>query len=113
VRNVVWLTADVHYCASHFYDPAQAQFTEFDGFWEFVSGPLHAGTFGPGILDNTFGPQVRFSSRQPGQAISGPWSTEQFFGSVRIAPETRVATVSHFNRDGKRLWSVNLEPARA
>ena len=113
VRNVVWLTADVHYCASHFYDPAQAQFTEFDGFWEFVSGPLHAGTFGPGILDNTFGPQVRFSSRQPGQAVSGPWSTEQFFGSVRIAPETRVATVSHFNRDGKRLWSVNLEPARA
>ncbi len=113
VRNVVWLTADVHYCASHFYDPAQAQFSEFDGFWEFVSGPLHAGTFGPGTLDNTFGPQVRFSSRKPGQAVSGPWSTEQFFGSVRIAPVTQVATVTHLNRDGQRLWSVDLEPVRA
>jgi alkaline phosphatase D len=37
VRNVVWLTADVHYCAAHFYDPAKAAFHDFDGFWEFVS----------------------------------------------------------------------------
>ncbi len=29
-------------------------------FWEFVSGPLHAGTFGPGAFDNTFGPQLKF-----------------------------------------------------
>lgn len=113
VRNVVWLTADVHYCASHFYDPARARFTDFDGFWEFVSGPLHAGTFGPGILDDTFGPQVRFSSRMPGQAPSGPWSADQFFGSVRIDPVTRVASVAHFNRDGRRLWGVDLEPLRA
>jgi alkaline phosphatase D len=27
VRNVVWLTADVHYCAAHFYDPAKAPST--------------------------------------------------------------------------------------
>src|SRR5262249_36602610 len=33
VRNVVWLTADVHYCAAHFYDPARAVFHDFDGFW--------------------------------------------------------------------------------
>jgi len=31
---------------AHFYDPAKAQFTDFDAFWEFVSGPLNAGTFG-------------------------------------------------------------------
>ena len=24
--------------------------------WEFVSGPIHAGTFGPNELDDTFGP---------------------------------------------------------
>ena len=47
IRNIVWLTADVHYTAAHFYHPARAQFTEFDPFWEFVSGPLNAGTFGP------------------------------------------------------------------
>src|SRR6185436_4469207 len=35
IDNVVWITADVHYCAAHFYDPGRAQFKEFDPFWEF------------------------------------------------------------------------------
>jgi alkaline phosphatase D len=52
---VVWITADVHYCAAHYYDRAKAQFTDFDPFWEFVTGPLNAGGFGPGVLDNTSG----------------------------------------------------------
>jgi len=54
----VWLTADVHYTAAHWYDPSAAKFQQFDPFWEFVSGPIHAGTFGPGELDQTFGPQL-------------------------------------------------------
>src|SRR5258708_10388064 len=58
--NTVWLTAAVPYAAANFYDPTKAQFQDFDPFWEFVSGPLHAGTFGPNELDNTFGPEVRF-----------------------------------------------------
>ena len=28
VKNVVWLTADVHYCAAHYYDPRKAQFAD-------------------------------------------------------------------------------------
>ena len=48
VRNVVWITGDVHYAAAHHYHPERARFTDFDPFWEFVAGPLHAGTFGPG-----------------------------------------------------------------
>ena len=60
VTNTVWLTADVHYAAAHYYNPDKAQFQDFEPFWEFVSGPLHAGTFGPNELDNTFGPEVRF-----------------------------------------------------
>ena len=67
VRNTVWLTADVHYTAAHYYNPDKAQFQEFDPFWEFVSGPFHAGTFGPNELDNTFGPEVRFI-KAPGAA---------------------------------------------
>ena len=59
IVNTVWLTADVHYAAAHYYNPDKAQFQEFDPFWEFVSGPLHAGTFGPNELDNTFGPEVQ------------------------------------------------------
>ena len=66
IRNTVWLTADVHYTAAHYYDPNKAGFQDFDPFWEFVSGPLHAGTFGR-TLDNTFGPQVVLP-KAPGQA---------------------------------------------
>ena len=44
VRNVLFVTADVHYAAAHRYDPARATYTDFDPFWEFVAGPLHAGT---------------------------------------------------------------------
>ncbi len=40
IGNVVWLTADVHYAASHYYDPSRARFPAFTPFWEFVSGPL-------------------------------------------------------------------------
>jgi phosphodiesterase/alkaline phosphatase D-like protein len=60
IANTVWLTADVHYTAAHYYNPDKAQFQDFEPFWEFVSGPLHAGTFGPNELDNTFGPEVKF-----------------------------------------------------
>ena len=73
IANVVWLTADVHYTAAHYYDPNRAQFQEFTPFWEFVSGPLNAGTFGPGELDNTFGPQVAFQKAPPeGQPTCRP-----------------------------------------
>ena len=61
IHNVVWLTADVHYTAAHRYDPSRAVFRDFLPFWEFVSGPLNAGTFGPGELDGTFGPQVVYA----------------------------------------------------
>ena len=42
VRNHVWLTADVHYCAAHHYHPDRAAFQDFEPFWEFVAGPLNA-----------------------------------------------------------------------
>jgi alkaline phosphatase D len=55
IRNTVWITADMHYTAAHYYDPNRAVLQDFDPFWEFVSGPIHAGTWDPGELDNTFG----------------------------------------------------------
>ena len=82
VRNVVWITADVHYCAAHHYDPVRARFTEFDPFWEFVAGPLNAGTFGPNTLDPTFGPEVRFVGIPAGMKPNRPPSDGfQFFGT--------------------------------
>ena len=78
----MWITADVHYTAAHYYDPNKAAFQDFDPFWEFVSGPIHAGTFGPNSLDNTFGPQlvyVRAPTKEQGQNLP-PSEGMQFFG---------------------------------
>jgi alkaline phosphatase D len=50
----------------------RAQFTDFRPFYEFVSGPLHAGGFGPTELDNTFGPRVVFTRHPGGRANTHP-----------------------------------------
>ena len=52
----------VHYAAALRYAPDKAAFTDFDPFWEFVAGPINAGTFGPNEVDMTFGPEVKFVS---------------------------------------------------
>lgn len=113
IANVVWLTADVHYAAAHYYDPNQAQFQDFTPFWEFVAGPLHAGTFGPNQLDNTFGPQVVFNSVPDDLKPNRPPSEGlQFFGSVRVDGKTEVMTVNLYNLEGAKLYGVDLEPTR-
>jgi alkaline phosphatase D len=111
VRNVVWITADVHYGAAHHYDPARAQGVDFDPFWEFVAGPAHAGTFAPAPLDATFGPEVRFSGVPKDLAPNRPPSEGlQFFGLLEIAPKARVLTVSLVNAAGTRVFSTELVP---
>ena len=111
VRNVVWLTADVHYCAAHYYDAAKAAFTDFDNFWEFVAGPLNAGTFGPNTLDGTFGPQVMFSKAPPaGQSNLSPFSGLQFFGEVNIHSQSAELTVNLRDIDGVSVYRKTLEP---
>jgi alkaline phosphatase D len=114
VRNTVWLTADVHYTAAHYYDPGKAQFQEFDPFWEFVSGPIHAGTFGPGDLDATFGPQlmyVKAPSKEQGQNLP-PSAGLQFFGQVQIDPNTEQMTVTLRDVADTVLWSKTLDPVK-
>ena len=109
VRNVVWITADVHYCAAHHYSPERASFTDFDPFWELVAGPINAGTFGPNALDATFGPEVVFSkvADYPNQS---PRGGNQFFGHVAIDEDGRL-TASLRDTAGTVLWSQELEPA--
>ncbi|MEZ4380262.1 MAG: alkaline phosphatase D family protein [Nannocystaceae bacterium] len=108
VKNLVFVTADVHYTAAHRYDPARAAFADFDPFWEFVSGPLHAGTFGPNALDPTFGPELRFiKAPPPGQGNLPPSAGYQFFGQIKIAA-SGLMTVTLRDREDAALWSIDL-----
>jgi alkaline phosphatase D len=112
VTNTVWLTADMHYTAAHHYDPSRAVFRDFQPFWEFVSGPLHAGTWAPGELDNTFGPKAMFQkgcSAEQGENLA-PCFGLQFFGRVDIDGQTEVMTVTLKDADNTDLWSIDIEP---
>jgi alkaline phosphatase D len=112
VRNTVWLTADMHYTAAHYYDPNAAAFQDFEPFWEFISGPLHAGTWQPQQLDNTFGPRAVFQKGcgegEPDDLA--PCFGLQFFGHVAIDGATEVMTVTLKDVDNQDLWSVRIEP---
>ena len=113
VQNVVWLTADVHYTAAHHYHPDRAAFKEFSPFWEFVSGPLHAGTFGQLSLDDTLGPEVKFSKTPTAaQGVNLPPSAGlQFFGLVDIDHVSQSMTVRLMDRSDRELYRKILAPS--
>ena len=109
IRNVVWVTGDVHYCAAHEYHPSRAKFTDFDPFWEFVAGPLNAGTFAPNPLDATFGPEVKFTGTDAATQPNRPPSAGlQFFGTLAISAKTRALTAKLHDLSGRTLYTVEL-----
>ncbi|TIW08080.1 MAG: alkaline phosphatase, partial [Mesorhizobium sp.] len=115
ITNTVWLTADVHYTAAHYYNPDKAQFQDFNPFWEFVSGPLHAGTFGPNDFDMTLGPELKFikaPTAEQGQNLP-PSAGLQFFGLVDIDGATEQMTVRLMDRDDNELYKVTLDPVQS
>ena len=110
IKNVVWLTADVHYTAAHFFDPVKAKFSDFSPFWEFVSGPLNAGSFGPNKVDATFGMQVVYQ-KGPEVQNTAPSAGLQFFGQVDIDPKTRAMTVTLKDLTGAAMYTKTLPAA--
>lgn len=106
VRNTVWLTADVHYTAAHRYTPERAGIAA-DPFWEFVSGPAHAGAGPVSPLDPTFAPEAVFT-RAPASGSVGPAGGFQHFGEVTIAGGR--LRVDLRDQDGASLWSTTLDP---
>jgi alkaline phosphatase D len=111
IKNVVFLTGDVHYCAAHHYSPERAAFTDFNPFWEFVAGPINAGSFGPNTLDGTFGPRVEF--QQAGPPLGSPRSGDhQYFGHVDVAGDGSEFTVKLINANGAVQYTKTLTPQR-
>jgi alkaline phosphatase D len=112
IKNTVWFTADVHYTAAHHFHPDRASFKNFDPFWEFVSGPIHAGNGNVNRIDKTFGPEVVFAKgRGAGPTFSGgPADGLQFFGHVAIDGASEIMTVTLKDVGDNSLWSTRLEP---
>ncbi len=112
IDNIVWLTADVHYAAAHFYDPTQAASKDFLPFWEFVAGPLNAGSFGPNTTDGTFGPQVAFYKAPAADQVNlSPYAGLQFFGQVDIDRNSKALNVQLKDINGDTVFSKTIPAA--
>jgi alkaline phosphatase D len=84
VRNVVWITADVHYAAAHHFDPARGTGTQFDPFWGVRGRSDSAEELRPEPARSTFGPEVRFQWVPPADRQDlGPWDGLQNFRHAR------------------------------
>ncbi|MQA81095.1 MAG: alkaline phosphatase [Streptosporangiales bacterium] len=112
IRNVVWLTTDVHYTAAHHFDPERAAFKDFDPFWQFVSGPLNSGGFPAVAIDTSFGCEQVFV-KAPTEANVSPATEYQFFGQVSIDGHSRRLTVRLRDNSARVLWSKELQPHRS
>jgi alkaline phosphatase D len=109
ITGTVWLTADVHHTSAQHYDPARAAFTDFEPFWEFVTGPLNAGAFPASELDGTFGPQ-RVFVKAPTRANVSPAEGYQFYGEVEIDGDGGELTVRLREIGGAVLFTKTLQP---
>ncbi|MFE9836930.1 alkaline phosphatase D family protein [Streptomyces sp. NPDC005551] len=111
ITGTVWLTADVHHTSAQHYRPERAAFTDFEPFWEFVSGPLNAGAFPATALDGTFGPDRVFVKAPTASNVS-PAGGYQFFGEVDIDGGSGELTVRLREQDGTVLFTKVLQPGR-
>lgn len=95
IRNVVWLSTDIHVARFFSYDPNN------DGtpdFYEFISGPLSAITGNLDPLDHTFHPTILYEE------------TNFFnFGVVRVDGKSGALTVEIRDQEGKVHHALTLK----
>jgi alkaline phosphatase D len=95
IRNVVWLSTDIHVARFFSYDPNN------DGkpdFYEFISGPLSAITGNLDPLDHTFHPTVLYEE------------TNFFnFGVVKVDGKSGALTAEIRDQEGKVHHALTLE----
>ena len=113
VRNTVWITADMHYTAAHYYDPNRAVFQDFEPFWEFMSGPIHAGTGGPRRARQHVRPARGLPERAAARSratISRRASACSSSATSRSTARARSMTVTLKDVADRALWSIDLVP---
>jgi phosphodiesterase/alkaline phosphatase D-like protein len=80
--------------------------------YEFVSGPLCVGGFGPNVLNKTFGPSVVFQRVPPsGRSDLAPSEGSWHFGHVRIDGKSGAIAVTDRDPAGIILDAIDLVPA--
>ena len=109
-RSNIWSGYGRHAYTGQLYD-LTGRCSGLEPFWG-SSPALHAGTWPPQKLDNTFGPRAVYEkgcSKEQGDNLA-PCFGLQFFGHVAIDGLTEVMTVTLKDVDDHDLWSTRIEP---
>jgi alkaline phosphatase D len=106
IRNLVFLTTDVHFATAFRYQPF-ADDHDFS-FYEFISGPLNAGVFPQLALDPTFGP-TRLFLHGPKKEIADFAEARTWFnfGVVEVS-EAGKMRVTYVDANGRKLWESEV-----
>lgn len=120
VRNLVWITTDVHFASVQRYRP----FPRFPAFvfHEMATGPLQAGLFPNALLDDSFNPERLFRwpplPRDTGEGAreveiaSFDEALHWFnFGELEFDAEGKL-TLRVVNGEGTTVYEETLEPAQ-
>jgi len=102
IKNVIFLTADVHWPFVMGYDPDRDGTADF---YEFGSGPISALTLAPEpIPDPTFNPTVLYAE--------GTFQGDLFnFGALAIGEDGKL-TYRVIDRAGKEHYTLTLDPVK-
>lgn len=107
VRNLVFVSADVHFATAFRYQPFSdlPQFV----FHEFVTGPLNAGLFPDKALDPSLGPdRLFFYGPAEGDNISGFDEAQRWFNFGLIRIDAGSLHFELINGYGERVASISL-----
>jgi alkaline phosphatase D len=111
VRNLLWITADVHFATGFCHRPIDAD-PDY-AVHELVTGPLSAGFFPTWELDRTLRPErlFLFGPADPGKITTLETALSWFtFGLIEI-DEPGTLTASIVNARGRVVYRLVLRPA--
>lgn len=110
MKNVAFLTTDVHFAEAFRYTP----FSDDPSFqvYEFVSGPINAGVFPNRAFDDTLNPEQLFFFGANSNKDVTTWEQAKSwfnYGAMEIDENGRM-TASINDIDGKALYEISVDP---
>jgi alkaline phosphatase D len=109
VRNLLWLTTDVHFAAAFRYAPF-GDAPDFR-FYEFVAGPLNAGVFPNPVVDPTLGPErlLYYAPAEAADVATLADATRWFNFGVLDVEADGTLTTRIVNGLGEEVFRLTLE----
>ncbi len=112
VRNLLWITTDVHFAAVYQYDALESTGDPLR-FYEAMVGPLSAGIYPTDRFDTSFKPSRLFLYVPPASGINGYMDAKRWMNYGKIAISRRgQLTLTITNGLGEQVFSKALTPEK-